>query len=138
MKKFILIIISFLFFGCVSKDNEILEAEKTIQNFYTFLKQHNKEDAFKLFDPRETDKEKFDFIYDKVENENGSIVDFKLVGWQKTTAIGTGSQSEYLLTYDVIRSISNTKESFLLQKINDSIKIQKTKIDFDLSQKKPQ
>ncbi|KQS90245.1 hypothetical protein [Chryseobacterium sp. Leaf394] len=136
MKKYILIVISFLFFGCVSKDNEVVEAEKTVLNFYTFLKQHNKEDAVKLFDQQEEDREKFYLIYDMVENENGSILDYRLIGWQKTTAIGTDSESEFLLTYDVIRSISNTKESFLLQKVNDSVKIKKSKIDFDLTHKK--
>lgn len=133
MKKYILILISLFLISCVPKEQDRKEAEKITQKFYSLLKEHNKEDAFKLFDQNTTDKEKFYLIYDKVENENGSIINYKLIEWQASIIKGTNSKSEYLLTYNVARDISNTKEFFLLQKINDTIKIIKTRIDFDIT-----
>ena len=136
MKKYILLLFTLFLISCGSEEQDIKEAEKITQNFYNFLKQHNKEEAFKLFNQNTTDKEKFYLIYDRVENENGSIKDYKLIEWQKSISAGTNSKAAYLLTYNVSRDISNTKEFFLLQKIDDTIRIIKTKIDFDLLPKK--
>ncbi|NIF05275.1 hypothetical protein F3J23_07445 [Chryseobacterium sp. Tr-659] len=142
MKKYIIILISFLFIGCSydkiyeNRESDKQEAQKITDRFYSLIKQNNKEEAFKLFNQETTSKEKFYMIYDKVENENGAIKDYKLSAWQTFIVKGTNSKADYLLTYDVTRNISNTKEFFLMQKENDTIKIIKSRIDFDIIQKK--
>lgn len=142
MKKYILILIVLFLTSCnfnkvyENREEDKQEAQKVIDKFYFLIQQNNREEAFKLFDQKTTSKEKFDLIYDKVENENGAIKDYKLSTWQTSIVKGTDSKADYLLTYDVTRNISNTKEFFLMQKENDTIKIIKSRIDFDILPKK--
>lgn len=142
MKKIALGLILVLMTSCSydkiyeNRESDKQDAQKIMNKFYFLIQQNNKEEAFKLFNQKTTSKEKFDLIYDKVKSENGAIKDFKLSDCQTSIVQGTHTKADYLLTYDVTRDISNTKEVFLMQKQNDTIKIIKYRIDFDLLQKK--
>jgi hypothetical protein len=75
-------------------------------------------------------------VLDKIENENGKIKNDSLSTWQTLVVKGTNSKSNYLLTYEVDRDFSHTQETFIMQKENDTIKIEKYKINFDILQNK--
>ncbi|WP_333596754.1 hypothetical protein [Chryseobacterium flavum] len=142
MKKYILILISFLFIGCSydkiyeNRESDRQEAQKIANKFYSLIKQNNREEAFKLFNQETTSKEKFNLVLDKIESENGQIQDESLINWETYIIKGTNSKSDYLLVYQVNRSITNTQEAFIMQKIDGTIKIEKYKINIDLLQKK--
>ncbi|WP_128572548.1 hypothetical protein [Chryseobacterium sp. P1-3] len=142
MKKYILILISFLFIGCSydkiyeNRESDRQEAQKITNKFYSLIKQNNREEAFKLFNQETTSKEKFNLVLDKIESENGQIQNDSLINWETHIIKGTNSKSDYLLVYEVNRSITNTQEAFVMQKINGTIKIEKYKINFDMLTKK--
>jgi len=142
MKKYILILISFLFIGCSydkiyeNRESDRQEAQKITDKFFSLIKQNNREEAFKLFNQETTSKEKFNLVLDKIENENGKIKNDSLSTWQTFVVKGTNSKSDYLLTYEVDRDFSHTQETFIMQKESDTIKIEKYKINFDILQNK--
>ncbi|WP_278380517.1 hypothetical protein [Chryseobacterium arthrosphaerae] len=142
VKRYILILVSFLFVGCSydkiyeNRESDKQDAQKVINKFYFLIQQNNREDAFRLFNQKTTSREKFNFVLDKVENENGKIKNDSLSTWQTLVVKGTNSKSNYLLTYEVDRDFSHTQETFIMQKENDTIKIEKYKINFDALQNK--
>ena len=48
MKKYILILLSLFLINCHNKKQEVKEAKKITQKFYTLLRENNREEIFKL------------------------------------------------------------------------------------------
>lgn len=136
----ILIIIFFIFtigcnFNSINKNREKdkQDAEKVVQGFYAFIKENNKETAYKLISKslfKVTSKEKLNQILNISSVECGKIKNDSLIYWETVVIKGTNPRSEYILIYNVKRTIKNTKEKFTLKKENDSIKIVGYNIEF--------
>ncbi|RMZ60822.1 hypothetical protein D1632_02260 [Chryseobacterium nematophagum] len=146
MKKYILLLISFLFIACSyekiyeNRESDKQDAQKVINKFY-FLIQHNnnKKEVFKLFSNRffqEVEKERFEKILDKTDSDFGKVKDYQLTNSWTQIVKGSNPISKYELSYIVTRDSTQTKEYFRMQKENDTIKIISYRVDFDLVQKK--
>ncbi|OCK51672.1 hypothetical protein BA768_02865 [Chryseobacterium sp. CBo1] len=145
MKKYILILISFLFIGCSydkiyeNRESDKQDAQKVINKFYFLIQQNNKEKVFKLFSNRffqEVGKERFEKILDKTDNDFGKVKDYELTNSWTQIIKGSNPISKYELSYLVTRDSTQTKEYFRMQKENDTIKIISYRVDFDIIQKK--
>ncbi|MDR6545638.1 hypothetical protein J2810_001686 [Chryseobacterium rhizosphaerae] len=145
MKKYILILISFLFIGCSydkiyeNREEDRQDAQKIINKFYFLVKEDNKKELFKLFSDRffkEVGKERFEQILDKTDNDFGKVKDYELKDSWTQIIKGSNPISKYELSYLVTRNSTQTKEYFRLQKENDSIKIISYRLDFDIIPKK--
>ncbi|WP_261511407.1 hypothetical protein [Chryseobacterium paludis] len=145
MKKYILILIPFLFIGCSydkiyeNREEDRQDAQKIINKFYFLVKEDNKKELFKLFSNRffkEVGKERFEQILDKTDNDFGKVKDYELTDSWTHIIKGSNPISKYELSYLVTRNSTQTKEYFRLQKENDSIKIISYRLDFDIIPKK--
>jgi len=132
MKKYILILISFLFIGCGfdktyhNREEDRQDAEKVTEKFYDLIKQNNRKEAFKLIGDKffkTTNKKQLNQMIDDINAECGEISDSQLTIWETFVSVGTNSKSQYVLSYRIERDIQNTQEKFTLEKNNDSIKI---------------
>ncbi|MBP2619398.1 hypothetical protein [Chryseobacterium jejuense] len=139
MKKYILIFITFFLISCnfnstsQNREEDKKEAEKITERFYYFIKKNDKENAIELISKnlfKVTPKEKFSQILGSCSSECGEIKSYSLNHWETFVVKGTNPRSEYVLVYDVNRTIKNTKEKFTLKKENDSIKILGYNIEF--------
>ncbi|MCS3529066.1 hypothetical protein [Chryseobacterium sp. JUb7] len=139
MKKYVLILISFLFLGCNfdktyhNREGDKQDAQKITKKFYSLLKKNNREEAFKLIDNNffeTTNKKQLNQMIDDINAECGDkISDTQLTIWETFVSVGTQPKSQYVLSYKVKRNIQNTQEKFTLEKNDDSIKI----VGYDVS-----
>ena len=141
MKKYILILISFLFMGCSydkiyeNRDSDKQDAQRVINRFYYLMQQNDKKGVFNLFSERffkEAGIERFSQILDKTDTDFGKIKDFELLNSWTQIITGSNPISKYELSYKVTRDSTHTKEYFRLQKENDVIKIISYRVDFDI------
>lgn len=145
MKKYFLLLISFLFIGCSydkiyeNRKEDKQDAQKVTEEFYSLIQQKNKEEIFKLFSDRffkEVEKGRFEQILDKTTNDFGKVKDYELTDSWTQIITGSNPISKYELSYLITRDSTQTKEYFRMQKENDTIKIISYRVDFDLVQKK--
>jgi hypothetical protein len=147
MKKYVLILISFLFVGCSydkiyeNRESDKQDAQKVINKFYFLVKENNnKKEVFKLFSDRffkEVGKERFEQILDKTDNDFGKVKDYELTDSWTQIIKGSNPISQYELSYLVTtRDSTQTKEYFRLQKENDTVKVISYRLDFDIIPKK--
>jgi len=146
MKKYILILISFLFIGCSydkiyeNRESDKQDAQKVINKFYFLIQQNNdKKEVFRLFSKRffqEVEKERFEQILNKTDSDFGKVKDYELTNSWTQIIEGSNPISKYELSYLVTRDSTQTKEYFRLQKEKDSIKIISYRLDFDIIPKK--
>lgn len=139
MKKYILVLIAFILVSCNfnkiyhNREEDKKESEKITEKFYALIKENNRQEAFRLASKnlfRATSKDNFNKILDNASIECGSIKNYSLNHWETIIIKGNNPRGEYVLIYDVNRSIKNTKEKFTLKKENDSIKILGYNIQF--------
>lgn len=140
MKKyFFVLIIPFFLVSCnfnsisQNREEDRKDAEEITQWFYRLVKNNDKAGAIKLISKnflKTTPKEQFNQILDTSSAECGSIKSYSLSKWETFVVKGTNPRSEYVLVYDVKRTVKNTKEKFTLKKENDSIKILGYNIEF--------
>lgn len=133
MKKYILILVSFLFIACNfnetyhNREEDKKDAEKITEKFYDFIQKNNREEAFKLIGNKffkTTNKRQLNQMIDDINAECGAqISDTQLTIWETFVSVGTNPKSQYVLSYRIERNIQNTQEKFTLEKNNDSIKI---------------
>jgi hypothetical protein len=142
MKKYILILIAFIFVSCSydkiyeNREEDRQDAQKIVNKFY-FLIQHDnsKKEIFKLFSNRffrEVGKERFEKILNKTDRDFGKIKDYQLTNSWTQIVKGSNPISKYELSYLVTRDSTQTKEYFRLQKEKNSIKIISYRLDFDI------
>lgn len=145
MKYIYLFLISFLLISCSfnqtfsNRESDKKEAEKIPQKFYwEFRYGSNYDKIYDLFSEKffeVTSKEKLNEINTVTQNEFGTIEDYNLVKWETFVMTGTNPRSEYVLTYDVKRSIGKTQETFSMRKENGTIKIVGYRVNHDLLDK---
>ncbi|ROI00681.1 hypothetical protein [Chryseobacterium daecheongense] len=134
MKKlYLLLFIAFLLISCSfnqtfsNRESDKIDAEKISDKFYWELMYGpNREKTYELFSDKffeVTNKDKLNDILTVSQNELGPIEEHTLVKWETLVVKGTNPKSEYILVYNVKRSISNTEETLSMQKENGVIKI---------------
>ncbi|EJL76039.1 hypothetical protein [Chryseobacterium populi] len=106
MKKYVLILISFLFIGCSydkiyeNRESDKQDAQKVINKFYFLVQENNKKEVFKLFSNRffqEVGKERFEQILNKTDNDFGKIQDYELTNSWTQIIKGSNPISKYEL-----------------------------------------
>lgn len=126
MKKYILILLSLFLINCHNKKQEVKEAKKITQKFYTLLRENNREEIFKLCGNelfKVASKKQVNQMFDTSFLQFGNIKKDSLIYEQTNIINDNNSKDEYVLIYNVTRDIKNTQEKFTLHKENDSIKI---------------
>ncbi|MGG5211020.1 hypothetical protein ACQWU4_19030 [Chryseobacterium sp. MIQD13] len=146
MKKFCIILISFLLISCSfnqtfsNREEDKKEAEKISQKFFWELKYGgNLDTIYNLFSDKffeVTNKEKLLQIINVSQNDIGRVEEYNLVKWETLIIKGSNSKSEYLLIYDVKRGSGKTEETFSMEKDkNGDIKIVGYRVNQDLLNK---
>ncbi|MDR3025264.1 hypothetical protein [Chryseobacterium sp.] len=126
MKKYIVLLLSLLLINCSFKESSLKEAEKTTQQFYSLLKENDREKIFNLCGNelfKIATQEQVNEMFDTSFSQFGNIKNDSLIYEQASIIKGTHSRNEYILIYNVNRDIKNTQEKFTLHKENNSIKI---------------
>ena len=126
MKKYILILFTFLLVSCNSKEQDRKDAKKITQKFYTLLKENNREGIFKLCGDelfKVASKEQVNQMFDTSSSQFGNIKNDSLIYEQTNIIKGINSRNEYVLIYNVKRDFKNTQEKFTLHKERNSLKI---------------
>ena len=120
------------FWGChinadyIDRVEDKKEAEKTIDLFYSGLKEKNLIKTNLLFShgfKKKTDRYQFEQFISNVNDQFGGLKLVNLDHWHTKIRIGTNSSSDYFLYYLNDYDRGKTEESFHLIKENDSIKI---------------
>jgi hypothetical protein len=145
MKKFYLLIITFLLISCSfnqtfsNRESDKEDAEKISKKFYWELRYGTNHDKiYKLFSDKffeVTNRETLDKMITVSENEIGPITECNLVKWETLVVKGSNSKSEYVLTYDIKRSNGKTEETFSMHEENGTIKIVGYRINQDMLNK---
>ena len=133
MKKiYILLFISLFLLSCnynsYYTDREIdrEEAERVTVKFFYLLRDSKHKETHSLFSKRflkVTNTSKVDEIFNTSDTKLGKIENHTLETWHTNIVEGSNPKSEYLLVYNVKRSKFDSKETFRLEKENDTIKI---------------
>lgn len=109
-----------------NREEDKIEGEKVIENFYHLLKNEDYSLTYKLYSPRffeVTDTQKLQNFYKITLDSFGSIDNFQIANWQTQKVVGTDTKTDYLFICKVNRSNASCKESIALTKENGEIKI---------------
>jgi hypothetical protein len=100
--------------------------EEVVAQFYELVKNKNYQEVYKYFSKRffeVTDTQKLNYIFDIASEKLGDIESFNVERWETQAVVGTNPKTDYFFLCDVKRLNFVSKETFMLTKEKDEIKI---------------
>lgn len=129
MKIYITLSLLFLLLSCDFKtfrennSQDIKEAEKVTERYYSLVEKGDKEELLKLFSKdffESSDKNAVESVIDwQIQESKKPNYTYTLIDSQTLVEEGTDAKSEYVLTYSVQREFK-TKDKITLIKENDN------------------
>ncbi|MNU17101.1 hypothetical protein D3C71_52810 [compost metagenome] len=102
------------------------EGDKVVLRFYDLLKNRDYNEVYKLFGPQffeVTDTSQLEKLFNMTVIKLGPIKNMGIDQWKTESITGANTRTEYFYNYKVSRTNFDSKESFILVKENDEIKI---------------
>ncbi|MBL7718441.1 MAG: hypothetical protein JNL72_06375 [Flavipsychrobacter sp.] len=123
----------------INREEDRKDGEEIIDKFYGLLINENYKESYKLFDKRffeVTDTQKLNNIYNLAFNDLGKVESYSIEKWETEDIVGTDARIKYLFQCSVKRSNFASKETLMLIKEKDGIKIISYNVNADTLSKK--
>lgn len=133
MKIYITLSLLFLLLSCDFKtfrennSQDIKEAEKVTERYYSLVEKGDKEELLKLFSKdffESSDKNAVESVIDwQIQESKKPNYTYTLIDSQTLVEEGTDAKSEYVLTYSVQREFKTKDKITLIKENDDKIRI---------------
>ncbi|MCD1118143.1 hypothetical protein [Chryseobacterium turcicum] len=133
MKIYITLSLLFLLLSCDFKtfrennSQDIKEAEKVTESYYSLVEKGDKEELLKLFSKdffESSDKNAVESVIDwQIQESKKPNYTYTLIDSQTLVEEGTDAKSEYVLTYSVQREFKTKDKITLIKENDDKIRI---------------